>query len=103
MVNWAVRLVVFKPLPQQIAKRPLGNQGMELAQGTLPRKPFGGHRQHKTQHGQTTIEELGGVVKSPGPLLAHHLHGRLNGPGVEQFRLIRAPALVLRFGKTTPG
>ena len=76
---------------------------MELAQGPLPREPFGSHSQYKTQHGQTTIEELGGVVKSPGPLLAHHLHGRLNGPGVEQFRLIRAQALILRFRKTTPG
>ncbi len=82
---------------------PLGDQGLELAQGTLPREPFGDHRQHKTQHGQPTIEELGGVVKSPGPLLAHHLHDRLNGPGVEQFRLIGAPPLILRFRKTTPG
>jgi hypothetical protein len=43
------------------------------------------------------------VVKAPGLLLAHHLHGRLNGPGVEQFRLIRAPPLILRFRKTAPG
>jgi hypothetical protein len=43
------------------------------------------------------------VVKSPGPLLTHQLHGRLNGPGVEQVRLIGAPALILRFRKTTPG
>ena len=56
---------------------------MELAQGTLPREPFGGHSQHKTQHGQPAIEELGGVVKAPGMLLPHHLHDRLNGPGVE--------------------
>ena len=76
---------------------------MELAQGPLTSEPFGGHSQHKTKHGQTAIEELGGVVKSPGPLLTHHLHGRLNGPGVKQFGLIGAPPLVLRFRKTTPG
>ena len=91
------------PLRLQAPSRPLGDQGMELAQGALPREPFGGHSQHKTQHGQTAIEELRGVVKAPGLLLAHHLHGRLNGPGVEQFRLIRAPPLILRFRKTTPG
>jgi len=76
---------------------------MELAEGSLPREPFSGYSQHKTQHGQTAIQELGGVVKPPGPLLAHHLHGRLNRPGVEQFRLIRAPPLILRFRETTPG
>lgn len=93
-----------RPLLQQALQPPsLGNQGMELGQGPLPREPFGGHSKHKTQHGQTAIEELGGVVKSPGPLLTHQLHGRLNGPGVEQVRLIGAPALILRFRKTTPG
>ena len=76
---------------------------MELAQGTLPRDPFGGQSQHKTQHGQAAIQELGGVVKAPGPLLANHLHGRFNWPGVEQVGLIRAPPLILRFRKTTPG
>ena len=76
---------------------------MELVQGTLPGKPFSGHSQHKTQHGQPAIEELGGVVKAPGPLVAHHLHSRFNWPGVEQVRLIRAPPLILRFRKATPG
>jgi hypothetical protein len=56
---------------------------MELAQGTLAREPFGGHSQHETKHGQTAIQELGGVVKPPSPLLAHHFHGGLNWPGVE--------------------
>ena len=85
--------------PRPLAASPpdahLGNQAMELAKGPLAREPFGGHSQHQTQHGQTAIQELGGVVKSPSPLWAYHLHSRLNRPGIEQVGHIRAPPLIL--------
>jgi hypothetical protein len=70
---------------------------MQLTKGSLACKPFGNNGQHETQHGKTAIEELGGAMKTPSPFWFDNLDRRLNRSGIEQFMLVRTPALIFRF------
>jgi hypothetical protein len=71
----------------------------DLLKNALAGHHLQNHPNRKSQHGQTAIEQLGAVIKTPTLIPIHNPHVRLQRPGIVEAGLIRAPALPLHSEK----